>query len=177
MTPLYLLLYRYIANMSNRFFTINFVTNGHVKISAMQMHYMHCICMGLKWRYYYSASIIPKQWDAKYTQHNAIHTQKLKETWIQCQNIIWIILSKRVEYPAIASTVSSEVSISFFDTTNDRKSIKRRHATVKSICDVNWHNSNVFYVIIHCYRCNFFASCKAELLRPNVIMYHVLGLF
>jgi len=98
--------------------------------------------------------------DEKYMQHNAIHTQKLKETWIQCQNIIRIILSKRVEYPAIASTVSSEVSISFFDTTNDRKSIKRRHATVKSICDVNWHNSNVFYVIIHCYRCNFLQVAK-----------------
>ena len=91
--------------------------------------------------------------------HNAIHTQKLKGTWIQRQTIIWIILSKRIEYPAIASTVSSEVSISVFDMTNDRKSTKHRHTTVKSICDVDWHNSNVFDVFIHYYWCNIFASC------------------
>jgi len=152
MTPLYLLLYRYIANMSNRFFTINFVTNGHVKISAMH---------GAKNEDTIILHLLLKSNEIRNICNIMQFTHRSwKKTWIQCQNIIWIILSKRVEYPAITSTVSSEVSISFFDTTNDRKSIKRRHATVKSICDVNWHNSNVFYVIIHCYRCNFLQVAK-----------------
>ena len=76
MVSLYLLLYRYIANMSNHFFTINFVTNGHVKISVMQMHYIHCICMVLKMKillfciYYFKAM----RWEIHATKRNS-HTE------------------------------------------------------------------------------------------------------
>jgi len=37
------------------------------------------------------------------------------------------ILSKRLEYPAMARQVNSETSISFFDITNDKKSTTSRN--------------------------------------------------
>jgi len=159
MVSLYLLLYRYIANMSNHFFTINFVTNGHVKISVMQMHYIHCICMVLKMKillfciYYFKAM----RWEIYATKRNS-HTEAKRNMNTMSKHYLNHTFKKsRISSHCEHCQQWSINLCLWYDKWQEIYKTQTHYCQVNLWCRlVQFKRIDVF---IHYYRCNIFACC------------------